>query len=334
MSAVVASATASGGALRFLGPVWFAPVMGLAGLSLAWHRATGLLGEGGRVAGLLLGALAGLVFLAVLAGSLLRARRHPAHMAEDLKHPVRHPFVAAFTVALILLSTTVQAALGPQAWVSGLWMASAVLQFMATLWVLGRWLTPGGWAWPSFTPVLFIPVVGNVLVPLAGVPLGHADWAAAQFGIGLLFWPVILALLGVRIGQLGLWPDRMLPSTFITIAPPAAIGLAALRLGAPLLVGWMAWGIALFFLAWSLQVARRLLSQPFHVGWWGLSFPLAAFAALTLTLAQGPVFGLFGMLALAVASVVIGWLALSTVRGLARGELLVPEPAPVAPAAP
>ena len=84
-------------------------------------------------------------------------------------------------------------------------------------------------------------------------------------------------------------------------------------------------------------VVRRLVAQPFHMGWWGLSFPLAAFTALSLTLAAASGSAAFtgvAMLALAVASAVIGWLALATVRGLLQGTLLVPEPQPPQPPPP
>jgi tellurite resistance protein len=37
------------------------------------------------------------------------------------------------------------------------------------------------------------------------VPLGQPEWAAAQFGIGLLFWPVVLVLLLVRLAHQGIW---------------------------------------------------------------------------------------------------------------------------------
>ena len=54
-------------------------------------------------------------------------------------------------------------------------------------------------------PGLFIPIVGNV---------------------------------PVRLANQGLWPERLRPASFIFIAPPAAIGLSALRFGLPPLVVW------------------------------------------------------------------------------------------------
>jgi tellurite resistance protein len=131
--------------------------------------------------------------------SLLRWQRHPQAWTDDLKHPVRHTLVATLPVATLLLATVGVAALGPNPVVRALWWAGSLGQFGVTLWVLARWWRPkdqGGLAWPSITPALLIPVVGNVVAPLGGVALGHGDWATAQFGIGLLLWPVVLALLG------------------------------------------------------------------------------------------------------------------------------------------
>ena len=315
--------------LKFLSPAWFAMVMGLCGLALAWHRAAPVMGEMAGAGALVVGALAALVAVALAGFSLLRWQRYPAQPAEDLRHPVRHPMVAAMPVSLILLATVATALTGPSLLARALWVVGCTWQFGVTVWVLARWLKPGeGLAWPSATPLLIIPVVGNVLAPLAGVNLGFANWSAAQFGIGLLLWPVALVLLAVRIGLQGMWPERLLASTFITIAPPSVIGVAALQLGAPTLLAWMAWGVALLFLAWSLTVFRRVISQPFSIAFWALSFPLASFSALTLRLSTdvGGAFQALAMVALAFSSLVIVALALATGKGLREGTLLAPEP--------
>jgi tellurite resistance protein len=171
--------------------------------------------------------------------------------------------------------------------------------------------------------------VGNVLVPLAGVPLGQPEWAAAKFGIGLLFWPVVLVLLLVRLVHQGMWPERLLPSTFIFIAPPAAVGLSALRLGAPILVGWALWGVALFSLLWVASLLRRIADQPFGMAHWGMSFPMAALTALTLKLAPAGPLSMLGIAMLALTSLLIAALTLATLRGLRDGSLLALETVPI-----
>ena len=124
-----------------------------------------------------------------------------------------------------------------------------------------------------------------------------------------------------------MWPERLLPTTFISIAPPAVIGTAALQLGGPVVLGWMCWGIALFFLLWSAQIGRRMLAQPFSIAFWSMGFPLAAFASLSLRLAvQHPGAQAPAMIALALASLVGVVLTIATWKGWREGSLLQPEP--------
>ncbi len=317
--------------LKFLMPGWFAIVMGLSGLSLAWFRAQALMGPSALQVAWALGGLASAVFVVLLVLSLIRLQRHALALQEDLRHPVRHAFVSTVPVSVILLSTVASSLDGPSAVARACWMVGSAAQFMVTVWVLSRWLKAAkgeGFAWPAITPVLLISIVGNVVPALAGTSLGYPEWAAAQFGIGVLFWPIVMVLLVVRIAMHGLWPERLLPSTFITIAPPCVTGLGVLQLGASPLLAWMCWGIGVFFLAWATSVFKRMVSQPFAITFWGLSFPLAALSALTLHLAT-PSSGLFAALAmgiLALTTLVVAWLVLSTFKGLRDGSLLMPEP--------
>lgn len=327
--------------LKFLMPGYFSLVMGLSGLTQAWHNAAGVLGDMATGIALVLGLLSAIVFAVLLVASAVRWQRYPAALADDLRHPVRHAFIAALPVSALLLAT-VGVALGGAGdpfgpvW-NALWWVGSLAQLWATVWVLGRWLAtaaavqPGAAPvlWPSITPVLLIPVVGNVVVPLAGLPLGHGLWSALQFGIGAFLWPVVLALILARRIAHSPLPDRILPAWFITIAPPAVIGVVLTQWQAPLPVVAAAWGLGLFFLLWAATVVRRIAGQPFNIAFWAFSFPLAAFTVLTLRLASlSGVAALqtASVLMLAISSIAVLWLGFSTVRGLRDGSLLAPEP--------
>ena len=89
--------------------------------------------------------------------------------------------------------------------------------------------------------------------------------------------------------------------------------------------------VALLMLLWCAPLMRRILAQPFAVGFWSLGFPLAAFAALSLRLAfMNPAVQMVAVVALALASLVVLWLALASWKNWRQGTLLAPEPSPVA----
>jgi tellurite resistance protein len=319
-------------AIEHLGPGWFVLVMGWAGLALAWFRAEPLVGENALWLAQVAAVLAGLIFISLLAAMTLRTARYPLALEADLRHPEKHAFVATLPISVLLLGTLVQT-LAPQTEGLGqvLWWGGALGELATTVWVLARWLRPkeqGGLQWGAITPVLFIPVVGNVIVPLAGIPMGHGDWSAAQFAMGLFLWPALLVLLIVRMVMAGPLKGKMTGTLFIMAAPPSVIGLCFLQWGLAEAAAWGAWGIALFSILWALTQLETLRQQAFGIAHWGMSFPLAAFSALSLRLSQtvtGDWLALPATAMLALTTLVIMGLSLSTWRGLHQGSLLVAD---------
>jgi len=323
-------------ALEHLSPVWFVPVMGWCGLAQAWLRASEL-GEGLTT---VLATLAGLValgiFVVVSVLSLVRWSKYPSAVAIDIQHPVRHPFLATIPISIMLLASLGVAMFwnASESLDTGLrlvWAGGSLLEIAATVWVTARWLKTkeaGGPSWNAITPILFIPVVGNALAPIAGLSIGLEPWAMAQFGLGLFLWPVMQTLLVVRWVHVGPMPPRMVPALFIMVVPPSIVGLDLLLMGVALPWIWCMWGIGAFFLALALTQIPSLRSLPFGMPHWGMSFPIAAFTILTLRLAALSDCGwlvLPGYALLAVTSLLVLWLSFATLRGLLNGSLLAPE---------
>jgi len=278
-----------------------------------------------------LGALAALVFGVLLGLSLWRLWRWPRALSLEWMHPVRYVFLATMPVSTILLATVAVTLQGP-AWPwKLLWEIGAVAQGLMTLAVLWRWQRMRAARWMGVTPALLIPVVGNVLAPLAGGRLGHAEWAWVQAGLGVSLWPLVLVLLVLRLRRLGMWPQRMRASAFVLVAPPSVVGLDLMLAQTgewPVLLLWV---LALAFLSWSLSQLPGCFEQPFGMPLWSLSFPTTAFASLTLRLAQtGWMPHVLALMALALASVIVAALLRWTWWGLRSGALLQPEPPPQA----
>jgi len=211
-------ATRPPASLEHLGLIGFVPVMGLCGLALAWMQATARMGDVATGVAQATAVLAGVLMLTLLGITLWRFVRWPLTRVHDAAHPVRHVFVAAPTVSLILLATCGVALTGPSDLWDALWMVAAAAQAVVTAWVVVRWLRAGASRWMGVTPAMLIPVVGNVLLPLAGLSLGHPVWSALQWVVGAVLWPVVLLLLVQRLQRLGPWPARMRASVFILIA--------------------------------------------------------------------------------------------------------------------
>jgi tellurite resistance protein len=86
------------------------------------------------------------------------------------------------------------------------------------------------------------------------------------------------------------------------------------------------WCVALLFLCGSAYVARRVFKQSFGMPFWGMSFPLAAFSALSLTLSFDRVGAhAWALAGLVLVSGLIVWLGVATSLGIWQGRMLVPE---------
>ncbi len=319
-------------ALEHLSPAWFVPVMGWAGLGLSWARATDGLGDPAWWVSLLCACLASAIWLSVALASAWRLRAWPHTVSAELRHPVKHTFVAALPIGIVLLAA-LYVALTHQTSTAleVFWWCGALGELATTLWVLSRWMRPpdqGGTPLAALTPVIFLSLVGNLLVAWAGVPLGHATWSAIQAGIGLMMWPLGLALLAVRVFQAGPLPARLTPTWFILIVPPSALALSVSLWHPPEALLWAIWGMAFISFMWALTQVKTIIQQPFDMPHWSLSFPLTAFTSATLMQAhstQGAWLWAPALALLAVTSAVVLWLTRMTLRGLWRGGLLRPD---------
>lgn len=293
--------------------------MGIGGVGLAWRQAATTLGAPTAVGEALL-ALATLLWVGVVALQALRAMRHPAAVEADLAHPVRVAFAATPTIGLMIVS----AFLWPYAPGLGavLWGVAVALHLLVAMMLLRRILLGGGDV-TMLTPPLMIPLVGNILAPVFGAPMGFLDVSWMLFGIGLVLWLAMLPLLLHRMLAGPPLPPPLRPTLAILLAPPAVAGLAVIAiLGQPGGLSLAFAGIALLVAAVLLSMAGELAKVPFGLPWWGVTFPSAAFAVLVM--AEGfPAW--LCWLALLVTTGLTGWVAWRTALAARAGAFFRPE---------
>jgi tellurite resistance protein len=305
---------------------FFAVVMGLLGLTLALHAAAPVWAPAGALSSGMLGL--SLLALSVIAGLYaLKALRHPGAVVAEWQHPVKLAFFPTITISLLLLAT----ALWP-VWpelARGVWLVGVIGQGVLTVAVISGWISHRSFEVGHLTPAWFIPAVGNVIVPVAGVPMGYVEISWLFFSGGLMFWVVLLTLVMNRLIFHDPIPARLFPTMVILIAPPSVAFVAHVALAGGL--DGLARGLiytAYIFAALVIVQVPRLVRLPFALSWWALSFPLAAlaiasfrFAAIAGTLAHL----LIGAVALGLLILVVLGLAVRTGIAVARGEICRPE---------
>ncbi len=263
----------------------FASVMGLGGLSLAWRRAAKVW-DLPQWPALTFLAMATLAFVVVGTLYALKWARHPAAARAELRHPVRMTFATTITISVLVLATAGQDV--APALASVLWWIGAIGHLAATIALITVWFSRRDIGHGSVTPAWFIPVVGNVITPLAAEQLGSIDLAWFAFGVGVVFWLGLLPLLLQRVllhdPPL---PPKMLPTIAIFIAPPAVMMLSwqALTGAVDGPVVRVLYSATMVFVLLLLAQVPRLRRLPFALPAWAYTFPLAAAAAAATTMA-------------------------------------------------
>lgn len=303
----------------------FATVMGTGGAAMSWRKAHHVLGAP-AVMGEALFALAAILFAIVLALQVLRALRHSEAVAEEFRHPVSVNFVPAVSVSMAILA----AGLAPydREAAAALWLAAAGLHVTLAFVILHRWFG-GSMKTEQASPAWFIPVVGNLLMPVVGMPLGFTHLSWFLFSVGFVFWLILAPLMTHRLFFAEPLGERAVPSLFILLAPPAVGGLAVLALasGEATIYSHILFCFAVFIALLVLSMIRRVLKTHFAVGWWAITFPSAAFASLSLAYAElltTPETMIAAITALVLASAAVLAMLALTLRALARGDLVPP----------
>ncbi|MEW6446458.1 MAG: SLAC1 anion channel family protein [Pseudomonadota bacterium] len=322
-----AAQTAPHGRLEHMPIAMFAIVMGLAGLTIAVEKAESLWHWGFQPSLILL-AITALAFGAIGLAYLTKLIRHRKHVMEEYNHPIRLSFFPAIPIGLILLAIASLDHFPTLA--LGLWAVGSAVQLLFTLMILSAWIHHEKFQIQHSNPAWFIPIVGNILVPVAGAPLGYMEVSWFFFSIGLVFWIVLLTILMNRFFFHNPLPSKLLPTLFILIAPPAVGFLSWLKLHHGVLddAGRILYYIALFTTLLLFFQFRQFAKVKFALPWWAYSFPMAAITITSMVMLEhmgGWFFLLLSNVLLTLLVALIFVLVINTIRAMMRGEICVPE---------
>lgn len=305
---------------------FFAMVMGLAGLTIAWEKAAAMLGVDLTIVPWLTG-FSMLVFAVLLVTYLAKLALYPAAVLAEIRHPVRLNFMPTISISLLLLAISL---LGTAPAVTQvLWMAGAALQLGFTLYIVSVWMHHQHFQIHHMNPSWFIPAVGNALVPVAGVPLGFVELSWFFFSIGVLLWSVLMTIVFYRVLFHQSIDERLMPTLFILIAPPAVACIAYLQLTGELDVFAQAlYFVGVFLTLLLFSQARRFFRLDFYLSWWAYSFPLAAVSIASLRmfdLTASPVYAYLGFALLTLLTGIVLMLSVSTAIAVRERGICIAE---------
>ncbi len=307
----------------------FASVMGLGGYTLA-TKAAGI-----PVLTLVMTVISSLALVLVGVTYLFKFIRYPNAVKHEFNHPVRHAFFPAMSIGLLIMAE-VYFPLSP-ALSKFMWVLGAVMQLVFTLHILTTWMFHDKFDITMITPAWFIPVVGNVLVPVSGIHHAPVELLWFFLSYGLFFWLVLQTIVMYRVIFHAPIPAKLLPTLFIMIAPPAVSFIAYVKLTQGMENGidhfaWFLYYVAIFMTAMLLYRVKKFIILQFALPWWAYSFPLAAITIASFMMAQAmhsssmhTVFVVTAWVLFALVSCVIVMLVYKTIRAMFAGKICVPE---------
>ena len=303
----------------------FSIVMGLSGLSIAYQKGSHLFHFSRLIPNLLAG-LTTLVFIAITVTYIVKYFKFQDEVKQEFSHPVRINFFAGIPISLLLTSIMYQEINLQVA--TALWWVGMLLQGYLTLYTISFWINRNLEIQFS-NPAWFIPIVGNLLVPVGGIDIVNRDFLMYFFAVGIFFWIVLLTIILNRIIFHHLLAPKFMPTLFIFIAPPAVGAIAYVKLTGEFdLFASFLFNIGLFFTFLLLFMYKNFIKLEFFISWWAFTFPLTAMtiAAMLAHHQTGSLFCYYASIGLlALATCVAAFVAYKTIYHMLKKEICVME---------
>ena len=311
--------------IQFFPITAFAVIMGLTGLTIAFGKFYHLQWLPKVFYDIsIFTALSLFVLVVILYG--LKLALYPEEVAADFKHRIRVNFFSAISISILLLSIAFYTYY-PLLSVT-LWWMGVVLHTIFMLKTISFWIQHN-FEIQHFNPAWFIPVVGNILIPIAGVDFAPSIISYFYFSVGFLFWIILFTIFLYRAVFHAQLPEKFIPTFFILLAPPAVGFISYMRLAA----SWDGFSMFLLLITYFIIILLAVMYRSFYklkffMSWWAFTFPLTA-ATIASTVAfqvtNEIYFKYIAFIILGLAITAIGIVTWFTVLNMKKGEICIKE---------
>ncbi len=245
---------------------------------------------------------------------------------QDVNHRIRVNFFSTISISFLLLSI---AFLDFHKFTAEIfWYIGLGLHAFLMFYTISYWITKNIDI-KFMNPAWFIPVVGNMLVPIAGVEFAPKEINFFFFVTGFFFWIVLFVIFLNRVIFHHQLPQKFMPTLLILIAPPSIGFISYIKITNSLDY----FAVALLFMAYFFVVLIIFLYQSFaklkfYLSWWAFTFPLMSVTIASLLAfhkSQQVFYKFLSFGFFAIGLIVISLVIWKTITKVREGEICVKE---------
>ena len=311
--------------VKFFPVMMYAVVMGLSGLTITYQKAALWLGFP-HIIGEVFMYVTTLVFILVSIIYIYKFFKYKAAVLSEFSHPVRINFFAAISISMLMLAIIFKENYPLLSAV--FWYPGTLLHFYLTMHTVAFWINENQQLDHS-NPAWFIPIVGNVLIPVAGVGFVNLELLVYFFSVGMFFWIILFAVILNRIIFHNQMAVKFIPTLFILIAPPAVGFIAYFRMFEVIdIFALMLFNIAVFFTLLVTFMYKSFIKIKFFISWWAFVFPLAAMAISAMLMysqKNSITMLLFSYFMVAVVTIILFIVIYQTLLHIKKEEICIKE---------
>lgn len=311
--------------LQFFPIMMFAIVMGLSGLTMVYKRVSEVLYFPSFIS-ILMMIVTSMIFLFILYFYVLKLIKHKNEVKKEFSHPIRINFFAASSISILLLSMIYRHNIDEISQI--LFIIGAILHIFFTFYTIKFWIN-NNLEMQHSNPAWFIPIVGNLIVPIAGKGFVDDSILYFYFSIGIFFWIILFSIILNRIIFHNQFAPKFMPTLFILIAPPSIGFISYIKLTGSLdFFAQILFNLGLFFTILVFVMYKNFINIKFFISWWAFTFPMAAITLSTILMYELTSKWFYEFLAYFLTfatTIIVILVAIATVKHMRKKEICIME---------
>jgi tellurite resistance protein len=311
--------------LQFFPIMMFAIIMGLAGLTLVFKRMHEVLSFP-PIISIIMTVITTVLFFVILFFYFLKLIKHKNEVKKEFSHPIRINFFAASSISTLILSMIYRHDMDLAAEI--FFLVGAILHIFFTFYTIRFWIN-NNLEMQHSNPAWFIPIVGNLIVPIAGKGFIDDTVLYFYFSIGIFFWIILFSIILNRIIFHNQFAPKFMPTLFILIAPPAIGFISYIKLTGGLdFFAQILFNLGLFFTILVFVMYKNFINIQFFISWWAFTFPMAAITLATILmydLTHKNFYGILAYVLTTITTIIIILVARQTIIHMTKKEICIME---------